>query len=62
MLTAKQEVMKLLEDLKDSSTLKEIQYCLYIQAKIQRGMADIEAGRSANQKKVEKRMGKWLAK
>ena len=62
MLTAKQEVMALLEDLPDSSTLEEIQYCLYVQQKIQRGMADIEAGRSSNQEEVEKRMEKWLAK
>ncbi len=62
MLTEKQEVMELLEDLPDSSTLEEIQYCLYVQQKIQRGMADIEAGRSSNQEEVEKRMEKWLAK
>ena len=62
MLTAKQQVMELLKDLPDSSTLEEIQYCLYVQQKIQRGMADIEAGRSSNQEEVEKRMEKWLAK
>ena len=62
MLTAKQQVMELLKDLPDSSTLEEIQYCLYVQQKIQRGMTDIEAGRSSNQEEVEKRMEKWLAK
>jgi len=29
--------------------------------KIQRGMADIEAGRSISQEEVEKQMEKWLA-
>ena len=62
MLTAKQQVMALLKDLPDNSTLEEIQYCLYVQQKIQRGMADIETGRSSNQEEVEKRMEKWLAK
>ena len=62
MLTAKQEVMALLEDLPDSSTLEEIQYCLYIRQKVQRGIADIEAGRASSQEEVEKRMEKWLAR
>lgn len=62
MLTAKQEVMELLKDLPDSSTLEEIQYCLYVRQKIQRGMDDIDAGRAASQEKVEKRMAKWLAR
>ena len=62
MLTAKQQVMALLKELPDSSTLEEIQYCLYVQQKIQHGIADIEAGRSSNQEEVEKRMEKWLLK
>jgi predicted transcriptional regulator len=62
MLTAKQEVMELLKDLPDSSTLEEIQYCLYVRQKIQRGMDDIDAGRAASQENVEKRMAKWLAR
>jgi len=61
MLTAKQEVMELLRDLPDSSTLEEIQYCLYVRQKIHRGIADIEAGRATSQEEVEKRMEKWLA-
>lgn len=62
MLTAKQEVMELLKDLPDSSTLEEIQYCLYVRQKIQRGMDDIDAGRAASQENVEKGMAKWLAR
>ena len=62
MLTAKQEVMALLKDLPDSSTLEEIQYCLYVRQKVQSGIADIEAGRASEQKEVEKRMEKWLAR
>ena len=62
MLTVKEEVMELLRELPDSSTLEEIQYCLYVKQKIQRGMDDIEAGRLSNQEEVEKRMEKWLAR
>ena len=62
MLIVKEEVMELLRELPDSSTLEEIQYCLYVKQKIQRGMDDIEAGRLSNQEEVEKRMEKWLAR
>jgi hypothetical protein len=56
MSKAKQQVMELLEDMPDTSTLEEIQYCLYVRQKIQRGIDDIEAGRASSQEQVEKRM------
>ncbi len=58
MLTAKQEVMGLLKDLPDTSTLEEIQYHLYVRQKIQRGIKDVEEGRVYTQEEVEKRMEK----
>ena len=61
MLTAKQEVMELLKDLPDTSTLEEIQYHLYVRQKIQRGIQDVEEGRVYTQEEVEKRMEKWVA-
>jgi len=61
MLTAKQEVIELLKDLPDTSTLEEIQYHLYVRQKIQRGIQDVEEGRVYTQEEVEKRMEKWVA-
>ena len=61
MLTAKQEVMELLKDLPDTSTLEEIQYHLYVRQKVQRGIQDVEEGRIYTQEEVEKRMAKWVA-
>ena len=61
MLTAKQEVMELLKDLPDTSTLEEIQYHLYVRQKVQRGIQDVEEGRVYTQEEVEKRMAKWVA-
>jgi predicted transcriptional regulator len=62
MLSAKQEVMDLLKDLPDSSTLEEIQHCLYVRQKIQRGIEDIDEGRASSHEEVEKRMEKWLTR
>ena len=61
MFTAKQEVMELLKGLPDTSTLEEIQYHLYVRQKVQRGIQDVEEGRTYSQEEVEKRMGKWVA-
>ncbi len=60
MQTAKQEVIELIKGLPDDSTLEEIQYSLYVRQKIERGLQDVEKGRTHTQEKVEKRMGKWV--
>jgi predicted transcriptional regulator len=62
MQSAKQEVMELLSDLPDDSTLEQIQYSLYVRQKIERGLRDVEEGRAHTQEEVEKRMDKWVEK
>ena len=62
MQTAKQEVMELLKDLPDESTLEEIQYQQYVRQKIQRGLKDVEQDKILSQAEVEKRMEKWFVK
>ncbi|MEE8430336.1 MAG: hypothetical protein V3S16_03730 [Candidatus Desulfatibia sp.] len=59
MQTAKQEVMELLKDLPDDSTLEEIQYHLYVRQKVQTGLKDVKQGKIFSQAEVEKRMEKW---
>ena len=62
MPTAKQEVMELLQQLPDDSSLEEIQYHLYVRQKIQRGLQDVDRGKVHTQEKVENQMKKWTAK
>ncbi len=62
MQSVKEEVIQLLKDLPDNSTLEEIQYHLYVRQKIQRGIKDVEDGRIYTQEEMEKRMEKWRAK
>ena len=62
MLSAKEEVMELLKEVPDDSTFEEIQYHLYVRQKIQRGIKDVEEGRTHTQEEMEKRMEKWRAK
>lgn len=62
MQTEKEEVIDLLNQLPDDSTLEEIQYHLYVRQKIQKGLRDVDQGKVMNQEEVEIRMQKWLAK
>jgi predicted transcriptional regulator len=59
MQSAKEQVMQLLKELPDDSTLEEIQYHLYVRQKIQRGIKDVEEGRIYTQEEMEKRLEKW---
>ena len=62
MQSAKEEVMELLKRLPDNSTLEQIQYHLYVRQKIEKGIQDIEEGRTFTQEEMERRMEKWLDK
>ena len=62
MQTAKEEVIDLLNQLPDDSTLEEIQYHLYVRQKIQKGLQDVDQGKVKTQEEVESRMKKWLVK
>lgn len=56
MQTAKEEVIDLLNQLPDDSTLEEIQYHLYVRQKIQRGLQDVDQGKVQTQEEVENRI------
>ena len=61
MQSAKEEAIQLIRRLPDDTTLEDIQYHLYVQQKVRRGMQDVEEGRVYTQKEVEKRMKRWVA-
>jgi hypothetical protein len=61
MESAKEEVIQLIRRLPDDTTLEEIQYHLYVQEKVQRGIRDVEAGKVYSQEEVEKRMKRWVS-
>ncbi len=60
--TAKEEVRKLLDQLPEDSSYEDIQYHIYVREKIQRGLEDLEAGRTFTQEEIEQRMARWLGK
>jgi predicted transcriptional regulator len=61
MESAKEEAIQLIRRLPDNTTLEDIQYHLYVQQKVRRGMQDVEEGRVYTQEDVEKRMKRWVS-
>jgi len=60
MITPKDEVRNLLEQIPDDATLEDIQYHIYVRQKIERGLKDIKEGREISHDEAERRMAKWL--
>ena len=60
MSTAKDDVRKLLDQLPDDASFEDIQYHIYVRQKIERGLADVEEGRTMTQEEAETRMSQWL--
>lgn len=60
MATAREEALELIEKLPDESTFEDIQYHLYVLSKIEKAIAQVEAGRVLTHEEVEARAQKWL--
>jgi hypothetical protein len=60
MITVKDEVRKLLDELPDDTTIEDIQYRLYVISKVKRGLEDVAQGRVYDRAEVERRMSRWL--
>lgn len=57
---AKQKVRRLLTQLPDDASLQDIQYHVYVLEKVQRGLADVEAGRTLTHEQAQGRLKRWL--
>ena len=57
---AKEQVRQLLRRLPEDASLEDIQYHIYVREKIERGLADVNAGKVLTAKEFDKRMTRWL--
>lgn len=60
MNAAKKEVLQILDGLPEDASLEDVQYHIYVRQKIDRGLEDIEAGRTLSEEELDRRMSKWL--
>lgn len=60
MSNAKDEVIQILQKLPADATYEDIQYHIYVREKVEKGLQDVQAGRTLTQFQVEEKMAKWL--
>lgn len=56
----KEDVVRLIQSLPDDCTVEDIHYHLYVHQKIERGLSDVEQGRTVSQQEAERRVSEWL--
>lgn len=60
MLSAREEVKLILDQLPNDATLEDIQYHIYVRQKIDHGLDEIAAGNTLSEEECDTRMAKWL--
>lgn len=58
--TPKEELRRLLEKLPDDVSYEDIQFHIYVQQSVERGLEAVENGEVVSQEEVERRMARWL--
>jgi predicted transcriptional regulator len=58
--SAKEEVIRMIQGLPDDCTLEQIQYHLYAREQVERGQADIEAGRVVSHEEAKRKVGRQV--
>jgi predicted transcriptional regulator len=56
----KQEVLEMIQQLPDDCTLEDIQYQLYVRAKVAEGIKALDKGRVVSDEEAQRRMAQWL--
>jgi len=57
----KDDLVKLVQELPDDVTIADVMERLYLLDKIERGIAQADAGRKVSQDEARQRMARWLA-
>lgn len=60
MMSAKEEVRRILEQIPEDVSFEDIQYHIYVRQQIARGLEDIDSGDVVGEEEAERRMSKWL--
>ncbi len=59
MKTAKEQVLELLQQIPEDSSLEDIQYHIYVRQKVEKGLEAAEEGRVVPHEEVVNRMRRW---
>lgn len=56
----KEQVKEIIDKMPENSSLEDLQYTIYVQSKIQKGLEASQNGDVIPQDELEKRIEKWL--
>lgn len=59
-MSVKADVIKMIEELPDNSTIEDILYKLYVHASIEEGLKELDAGLGIPNEEAMERISKWL--
>ena len=59
-MSAKEQMLKAIRELPDDATVEDAMERLYLLYKIERGIAQADAGQKVSQEEVRRRMARWL--
>ena len=61
-MTEKERILKIVEQMPDTATVEDVMDELYFKEVVNRGLADLTAGRLINHDDAKKRLAQWLEK
>jgi predicted transcriptional regulator len=59
-MTEKEQILKLIQEMPEDTTTDDVMEALYLREVVERGRADIAAGRVVTLEEAKKRLTKWL--
>ncbi len=59
-MTDKERAIESIQRLPESASLEDIMAELYFRQKVERGLADLQAGRTVSHDEAKQRLSKWL--
>jgi hypothetical protein len=59
MSTAKERILKVVEELPDDASSEEIRYQIYVREKVAQGRQDVTAGRFVSEAELDRRLSRF---
>ncbi|MDF2789139.1 MAG: hypothetical protein K0S80_2237 [Neobacillus sp.] len=59
-MSSKEEVIRFIKGLPENVTLEDILEELYVRAKIEKGLQELENGKTVSHNEVKEKLSKWL--
>lgn len=59
-MSVKGEVIKLIEELPDTATMEEILHKIYVRARIEEGIKELDEGKGVTHDQAMEQINKWL--